>query len=417
MSLSALLNALRCVTDSHTALFGSPQYWDTYWWSRSPANGPTNTTGPATAASASGFYQTLLENRRWWADEFAAEGMHELSLPSPTSTNGTWLLTQMRHNLIGGMVTWHDTWGPRYGVLPGYGIQMQNGFEDTFTATAMGALESGAMVYAKGLISHHWRNYVRYDGMINYRAEEVAQQARMLTILALYHSYSGSDDTLMLECFAKAKAMGDWLVARRTASLQYAEADPRHGILPGIDEGDDFRVQYTHQSNQSHWYSSVAEAYRAFAEIGEVWTKVGQTTGRNDVAEHGAELLKLAPLLYHDLHTSLNKTVNTTASPGHLCYPHRADGKGSYTGCNFRAYSEMFYSGALTAEQTDAMYTSGLGVTTCEIGRYCVFCASLRITAHASLCITVHHCVSASDCLAASLSLCLLLALSFAVCF
>merc|ERR1740117_87139 len=133
----------------------------------------------------------------------------QLQLPSPGTTNGTRLNEQMRHQIMMGMITWHATWGPRYGVLPGYGIQMQNGFEDTFTATAMGALESGAMVYAKGLISHHWRNYVRYDGMINYRAEEVAQQARMLTILALYHSYSGGDDTLMIECFPKAKAMAD----------------------------------------------------------------------------------------------------------------------------------------------------------------------------------------------------------------
>ena len=30
----------------------------------------------------------------------------------------------------------------------------------------------------------------------------------------------------------------------------------------------------------------------------------------------------------------------------------------------------MFYSGALTAEQTDAMYTAGLGLTTCEVGRW-----------------------------------------------
>jgi hypothetical protein len=42
---------------------------------------------------------------------------------------------------------WHDSWGPRYGVLSGYGIYMQNGFQDTFTGTAMGALEMGAMPY------------------------------------------------------------------------------------------------------------------------------------------------------------------------------------------------------------------------------------------------------------------------------
>lgn len=52
---------------------------------------------------------------------------------------------------------------------------MQNGFEDTFTATAMAALEVGAMPYARGLIDHQWLNYVRDDGMISYRAEEVLE--------------------------------------------------------------------------------------------------------------------------------------------------------------------------------------------------------------------------------------------------
>lgn len=32
-------------------------------------------------------------------------------------------------------------------------------------------------------------------------------------------------------------------------------------------------------------------------------------------------------------------------------------------------YSEMFHSGALTAEQTDAIYTAGLGLNSCEVGR------------------------------------------------
>ena len=64
------------------------------------------------------------------------------------------------------------------------------------------------------------------------------------------------------------------------------------------------------------------------------------------------------------------KTVNTTASPGHRCYPHRADGVGTFVGCPFRSYPELFHSGALTAQQTDDIYTSGQGVTTCEVGRW-----------------------------------------------
>jgi hypothetical protein len=117
-------------------LVGQPQYWDTFWWSRSP-DGYTNLTGPLRPPSASGFYATLLENRRWWAAELASEGMMELSLPSPASTNGTWLHMQAQHNVVQGMITWEETWGPRYGVLPGYGITMQNGFEDVFTSNAV----------------------------------------------------------------------------------------------------------------------------------------------------------------------------------------------------------------------------------------------------------------------------------------
>jgi hypothetical protein len=99
---------------------------------------------------------------------------------------------------------------------------MQNGFQDTFTATAMAALEVGAMAYAEGLIAHQWQNYVRYDGLIVYRAEELAQQARMLTILALFHSYSSNipkADAVLLACFDKAKTMANWLVAKNLSSF------------------------------------------------------------------------------------------------------------------------------------------------------------------------------------------------------
>ena len=53
---------------------------------------------------------------------------------------------------------------------------------------------------------------------------------------------------------------------------------------------------------------------RHIAHSGEVWSEVGQRSGRADVAAHGAELLKIAPQLYHDLHSSMNKTANASAS-------------------------------------------------------------------------------------------------------
>lgn len=63
----------------------------------------------------------------------------------------------------------------------------------------------------------------------------------MLTILALYHSYS-ADDSLLLDVFDRARAMGEWLLARRGESLRWGESDPRYGIPPGTDEGDDFKA-------------------------------------------------------------------------------------------------------------------------------------------------------------------------------
>jgi hypothetical protein len=109
--------------DPACALVGTPGYYDTFWWSA--GKGRTDQAGPVSPPTAGSFYETLLESRRWWDAELAAEGMMELSLPSPASTNGTWLITQAVHNLVLSMIIRHEKWGPRYGVLPGYGITMQ----------------------------------------------------------------------------------------------------------------------------------------------------------------------------------------------------------------------------------------------------------------------------------------------------
>ncbi len=90
---------------------------------------------------------------------------------------------------------------------------MQDGFQDTFTSTATAALEWGAFPYARGVIDNWLRYYVRDNGMVTYRAEELAQSGRMLTIFALYVDYTGDKD-LMLEHFGKARALARWLLYR-----------------------------------------------------------------------------------------------------------------------------------------------------------------------------------------------------------
>eukprot|EP01048_Picozoa_sp_COSAG05_P018612 COSAG05_NODE_2752_length_2684_cov_3.365571_1_plen_528_part_10 len=287
-----------CADDgSSCKLVGKPQYYDTYWWATAP-DGQTGINGPELSASPSGFYANLLEVRTWWEEELDKEQMMKLSLPSPATTNGTYLSTQSIASVIKAMITRKGTWHPRYGVNPGYGINMQDGFQDTFTTTAQAALEQGAELWARGLINHQFRHYVRLDGMIHYRGEEIAQSARMLTILALCHSYSICDDGFMLELFDHAKSLAGWLIGRRSLSLGWPKDDPRYGMLPGDDEADNYNRLYYHQDVPLHFFSSNAESYRAFAEMGAVWTKVGKAASRDDVRAHGAELLKIAPELY-----------------------------------------------------------------------------------------------------------------------
>ena len=71
---------------------GQPQYWDTFWWTRFPGSGSGAAPPSPSSAdhpTASGFYQSLLENRKWWDNELANEGMMQLSLPDvKTATNG-----------------------------------------------------------------------------------------------------------------------------------------------------------------------------------------------------------------------------------------------------------------------------------------------------------------------------------------
>ena len=90
-------------------------------------------TGPINATSARDFYVMLLENRRYWDAELAGEGMMELQLPSPTTTNGTWLHTQAVHSIVRSMITRQNTWEPRYGVCPGFGAPNFYGLQDVFT--------------------------------------------------------------------------------------------------------------------------------------------------------------------------------------------------------------------------------------------------------------------------------------------
>ena len=214
-----------------------------------------------------------------------------------------------------------------------------------FIATATAALEYGAMPYAKGVIDNFLNFYVRPDGMIWYRAVEIPATARMLSILAQYHSYSADHD-LLLKYFTKAQAVASLLIERRAKSLEYKKTDARHGIPSGGDEcrdGESISVM-NHDELPLHWYASAAEMYRSFTDLGAVWVAIGGHAKRTDIVKHGKELLQMAPLLYSDLHISLNRTVGTSA--GDRCWQLTAEPGVKQR--SFRGFAEMFHSGALS---------------------------------------------------------------------
>jgi hypothetical protein len=156
--------------------------------------------------------------------------MMELELPSPRTTNGTYLKTQAVHSIVRSMISRQDTWHPRYGTNPGFGEDATGGLADVFTSTATAALEMGAMAYARGVIDNGFRFYVRSDGMVAHRGMALPASCRMLTVLALYHSYSGGDEAFLLSHFEKAKALAGWLAYRRSLSLGFDASDARFGI-------------------------------------------------------------------------------------------------------------------------------------------------------------------------------------------
>ena len=134
-------------TSTGCKVLGKPQYYDTYWYSFSPIT--SRWIRPELQGNATGFWTNMLRVKRYWDSELAAEGMMSLTLPDTKGSNGTWLVQQSVFSFVRSMISRDNTWHPRYGVIPGYGITLQDGFQDTFTSTATAALEWGSMLYAR----------------------------------------------------------------------------------------------------------------------------------------------------------------------------------------------------------------------------------------------------------------------------
>ena len=92
---------------------------------------------------------------------------------------------------------------------------------------------------------------------------------------------------------------------------------------------------------------------------------VGRGAARRDVVAHGEELLAVAPLLYRDLHASLNRTATPAAAGGGHCWPAAADQPTGPPQPTFRGHAAMLWSGALSATQLDDVYAAGVDAAAC----------------------------------------------------
>lgn len=119
-----------------------------------------------------------------------------MNLPNAAeSTDGVALLDQAKHSLVLDMITRTRTWSPRYGVAPGYGLQLgaNDGFQEIFTASMTAAVEWGLDDYAHGVLDNYLTHFMRRRGrLLVYRGLEMAQQGRMLTVIAKYWHYTAA---------------------------------------------------------------------------------------------------------------------------------------------------------------------------------------------------------------------------------
>ena len=97
---------------------------------------------PAGSAIAADFYSEVLNQRNYWDATLEREGMMKFSLPG---ADGLLLRDQAVHVVVRDMISRHDFFWPKYGILPGlYGEPGNDGCPLTIYWSLVGALEMGA---------------------------------------------------------------------------------------------------------------------------------------------------------------------------------------------------------------------------------------------------------------------------------
>ena len=290
------------------------------------------------SADPAAFYRELLE----LADHTATSldpGMH-VTLPDGR------LADLARHSLVRAAITRIDGY-PKYGVMDRlYGGTEHDGFQDTFNADLIAAVEWGLFDRARDILDNYLGEFVRDDGSILYRGVELGQYGRMLTAIAQYLRYSG-DRELAVRHRSKLDGLVAFLSGLQDDAGLLPDSDPAHGLIVGWCEADSclelhperYRLPYT---------SNSAEIARGFLDLG--------------AALGDAALVERGQRLSADLQVALERGIMRDLDPPYLpviagvTEPfHVAVAKDDHDP-QFRAYRanmELLFSGVLTAEQVD----------------------------------------------------------------
>jgi hypothetical protein len=296
------------------------------------------------------FYEELLGMREGW--NRAMGSAMTIAIPDERLAN------MARHSLVRDMITRMGK-DPRYGVYDkDYGGNEHAGFPDTFNADTTAMLEWGLWGLAADYIDNYFGKYVRDDGSILYRGPETGQYGRMLTVVAEYANYT-RDYKLLLAHRRRIDAVTQLLLSMREKALKLAPSDPAYGMIAGTIEADSTFDPNTTRYMQPY-FSNSTEAARGFRDLGEVWERMGEQSGRKDLTAWGWRLVAESQAMRKDLQTSIRRSILKDTHP--ICLPAVAGAKEPFDVAidhdvldpqvrSYRAYMEMLFSGILTREQ------------------------------------------------------------------
>jgi len=328
------------VTRVENGMFVYSRYVDTY-----------QPVLPHSVPDPRAFYADLLHLKADW-DSLLAPAL-QISLPDERVANIAKL------SLVRTMMTRIGD-DPKYGVFDkDYGGPQHDGFQDTFTVETTAMLAWGLQDRARRIIVNYLSKFVRDDGSILYRGLETGQLGRMLSVIAEYAKVA-SDTEPLLAHRPRIDAITRLLLDMRQKALALPAEDPAYGMLSGWSEADSC-LEADPSRYMQPYLSNSTEAARGFQDLGEVWIAAASETSNPELRQWGLSLVREAAALRADIARSVERSILQVQGKPMLpaiagvrepfdvaIAKDRADPQFR----SYRAYSEMLFSGILSADNT-----------------------------------------------------------------